>query len=103
MSFQLPEHIVLELVDRLGADDAFRLLFARNPREALGELGFEPARDPTVAQGIWMCMKVDELASKEAIRASSDTLRRQLTTRQAAMMPITLEVCGGKSGWSSAA
>jgi putative modified peptide len=79
MSFQLPPTVVDSLLDRLGNDDAFRDQFRADPRSALASLGFEPAADASVKQGIWACLAVTELASKQAITASRELLRQQLT------------------------
>jgi len=92
MSFQLPDTLAIELLNRLGYDDAFRTTFAADPRAALAQLGFAPAADLTVAAGVWNCMRVDALASKEIIRASHSALHRQLTVAKAGANPITLEV-----------
>jgi putative modified peptide len=90
MSFQIPEPIVDRLLELLRTDDSFRASFIHNPREALASLGFAPASDSSVQLGIWACMKVDELASKEVIIASHGVLRRQFTTPRASYHPITL-------------
>jgi putative modified peptide len=90
MSFQLPEAIVDTLLDKLGSDDAFRAEFVANPRAALAGLGFAPAADTSISQGIWACMEVRELSSKEAIRAGRIELNRQLT-RMALFTPFHLE------------
>lgn len=92
MSFQLPESIVDSLLDKLGHDDAFRTQFSADPRQALAGLGFAPAADDAIQQGIWMCLTVSELASKEAIQASCEALRHQLTIRKAVFSPIHLQV-----------
>lgn len=81
MSYQLPEPIVDSLLARLGNDDAFRTQFASDPRSALAALGFEAAADASIQKGIWNCMAVTDLASKEAIRAGHEELRRQLVRR----------------------
>jgi putative modified peptide len=94
MSFQLPPPIVDSLLDRLGNDDAFRDQFRADPRSALASLGFAPAADAGVTQGIWACMAVQELASKQAIQASREQLVRQLS-RAALFTPFVLEVQSG--------
>ena len=71
MSFRLPEAIVDTLLDKLGHDDAYRTRFEADTRAALAELGFGPAADDTIKEGIWACMSVERLASKEAIRAGT--------------------------------
>ena len=75
----------------LWADDDFRALFQKDPRQALAEVGHAPAADASVKEGIWTCMSVSNLADKKAIAASRDTLRKQLATAQAGAQPITLE------------
>jgi putative modified peptide len=92
MSFTLPDPIALDLLHKLGNDDGFREVFAADPRAALASLGFGPAADPSVETGIWKCLSVSILASKEAIRASHGDLFRQITTSMAAQTPIHLEV-----------
>lgn len=92
MSFSLPESIALDLLHKLGHDDAFRDRFTADSRSALAELAFVPAEAPQVQSGIWNCMSVDVLASKEAVRASHAALLRQFTSARAAAHPISLEV-----------
>lgn len=78
MSFQLPDFVVDSLLDKLGNDDAFRSRFASDPRGALAGLGFAAAADTSIERGVWNCMAVTQLASKEAIRAGHAALRKQL-------------------------
>ena|SRR5688572_27455344 len=92
MSFHLPEPIVDALLDKLGHDDAFRTRFTADPRGALAALGFAPAADASIQQGIWNCASVTQLASKEVIRAGRSTLRIQLLQQQAVYNPIGLGV-----------
>jgi putative modified peptide len=92
MSFQLPEAIADALLAKLGHDDDFRDHFIRDARSALASLGFGPAADGAVGQGIWLCLRVDQLASKESIRSAHGSLRRQLTAEKASYNPITLSV-----------
>jgi putative modified peptide len=92
MAFQLPEPIIDALLDRLGNDDAFRVLFAADPRAALAGLGFEAAADSSIRNGIWNCLAVTELASKDSIRATHALLRQELVAQRAAQMPISLQV-----------
>ncbi len=94
MPFKLSEDTIDMLLDKLGTDDAFRDLFQKNPREALASLQHAPAADPRVTEGAWGCMQAQQLASKDAIRASRDALRKQLLTAQAGQSPVTLEVRG---------
>jgi putative modified peptide len=79
------------LLDKLSTDDEFRAQFQRNPRKALASVGHKAAADESVKSGAWSCMAVSELASKEAIAASRDELRKQLIQAQAGAHPITLE------------
>jgi putative modified peptide len=88
MSFNLPEAIVDSLLQKLGSDDDFRSLFVIDARSALASLGFAPAADSSVAQGIWTCVSVSQLASKEVIKAGHDSLRRQLLAQTASYNPI---------------
>lgn len=87
----LSEEVADKLLDRLASDDAFREKFSSDPRAALADVGHAPAQDDAVESGPWDCMSVDQLASKEAIRAGRDTLRKQLIQAQAGANPITLE------------
>src|SRR5687767_5758497 len=90
MSFKLPQPIVDSLLDRLGNDDGFRANFAADPRTALASLGFADAADASIQRGIWNCMEVNQLASKDAIRAGHDELRAQLT-KPAVFFPFALQ------------
>ena len=92
MSFSLPESIALDLLHKLGHDDAFRERFVSDTRGALADLGFMPAEDERISAGIWKCLSVDVLASKEAVRASHAALFRQITAQRASAVPISLEV-----------
>jgi putative modified peptide len=92
MSFQLSESVADALLDKLSSDDAFRSMFVADPRAALVSVGFAPAADASVHGGIWMCLSVTELASKEAIRAGRNELRNQLVLQRASHCPIALEV-----------
>jgi putative modified peptide len=77
-AFKLPEPVIDRLLDRLGHDDAFRDYFVADTRGALASIGFEPAADASVTKGLWFCVAVDQLASKETIRRSHLALRVQL-------------------------
>jgi putative modified peptide len=94
MSFRMPDHIVETLLDKLGSDDAFREAFSTNPREALAGLGFSEAADTSVSRGIWMCMTVNELASKEAIRSAASEFRAQFRINAGVFTPFVLEARG---------
>jgi putative modified peptide len=96
MSFKLPEPIVDSLLAKLGHDDDFRAAFQADARTALASLGFAPAADAGIAQGIWACLTVEQLASKEAILASHDVLKRQLMVAKAVFNPISLAVAGSR-------
>ncbi len=92
MPFKLSEEIVDSLLKKLGSDDAFRDLFQKNPRMALASLGHQAAlKTSNIEEGIWMCMSTSALASKEAIQASHDELRKQLLTSQAGQHPVSLQ------------
>src|SRR5687767_3798400 len=92
MSFQLPDSIIDALLDKLGNDDAFRATFANDARAALASLGFEPAADGSIVRGIWMCLDVQELASKEVIRAAAGDVRIRLRAKEAVYFPFVLDV-----------
>jgi putative modified peptide len=77
-AFKLPEPVIDRLLDKLGHDDAFRDYFVADARGALASIGFEPAADASVTRGLWFCISVDYLASKETIRRSHLALRAQL-------------------------
>jgi putative modified peptide len=77
-AFKLPEPVIDRLLDRLGNDDAFRDYFVADTRGALASIGFAPAADPSVTKGLWFCLAVDHLASKETIQRSHLALRAQL-------------------------
>jgi putative modified peptide len=91
MSFKLSEPIVDALLEKLANDDEFRSLFASDTRSALATLGYAPAMDRSVTQGIWFCLRVESLASKESIRAGMGELRLQFTTAFIPLMPFALE------------
>ena len=92
MSFQLPDPIIDALLDKLGNDDDFRATFATDARAALASLGFEPAADNSISRGIWMCLHVQELASKDVIRAAAGDLRTMLEAKAAVFFPFVLDV-----------
>ena len=92
MSFQLPDSIIDALLDKLGNDDTFRAQFATDPRVALAGLGFEPAADPRITRGAWECLTVDELASKEEIRAASEVMRRRFSAKAFVFFPFAIGI-----------
>ena len=89
---QISEQVADQLLDKLASDDEYRTRFQSDPRAALASLGDAAAADPKQTSGAWSCLAVKSLASKEAIRASRDALRRQLTQSMASAQPITLEM-----------
>jgi putative modified peptide len=91
MSFQLPAEIASTLLDKLGSDDQFRNTFACDPRAALASLGFVEAADPSISRGIWMCMTVNELASKAVIQAGAAEMKVQLAVKAGVYSPFVLE------------
>jgi putative modified peptide len=91
MSFQLPDHIANDLLEKLATDDSFRAEFSRDTRAALASLGFAEASDPSISRGVWMCMTVNELASKETIRAGAAEMQAQLKVRAGLFSPFVLE------------
>jgi putative modified peptide len=91
MSYQLPMSVADALLDKLGSDDSFRSLFVQDTRGALASLGFAPAADTAMHVGIWACLSVNELASKEAIRNGRSMLRQQLVTC-VPQSPFALEI-----------
>ena len=78
-AFKLPEPVIDRLLDKLGHDDSFRDRFLADPRSALASIGFEPASDRSVKLGLWECLTVDYLASKETFLGSRVALRSQLS------------------------
>lgn len=85
----LPADIAEALINRLEGDDQFRETFRRDPRRALAELGFQPARlDVDASDGIantvdgpWNCLHGDGLPGKEEIARIRDALKAQLVGR----------------------
>jgi len=77
----LQPQVIEVLLEALGNDDAFRDLFARDPRAALATIGHEsfPATLGVAGVDPVMCLRVRQLASKEAIRSASAALRKQLS------------------------
>jgi putative modified peptide len=91
MSFQLPDSIAHALLERLATDDGFRAEFSRDARAALASLGYAEAADSSISRGIWMCMTVNELASKETIRAGAAEMKAGLSAQRGMYTPFVLE------------
>lgn len=91
MPFKLSEETVDALLDKLSSDDSFRDTFLKNPRMALASVGHKPAANASIKQGAWSCLNLQRLADKATIKATRDTLRKQLLTSQAGHSPISLE------------
>lgn len=93
MPFKLSAETVDTLLDRLSRDDGFRVLFQTSPRQALAAVGHQAsaqARDGDA--GVWMCLGCEQLASKEAIAASREVLRKSLLETQTPAFTISLEL-----------
>jgi putative modified peptide len=95
MSFQLPEIVADRLLELLGRDDAYRALFLSNPRIALANIGFAPAADQSIQDGLWICMAVKVLAPKEVFIKSHRALRIQLT-RESSYQAIGLGIAASR-------
>lgn len=91
MPFKLSEETVDALLDKLSSDDDFRDTFLKNPRKALAAVGHKQAANPKIERGAWTCLNMQRLADKATIKATRDTLRKQLLTSQAGHSPISLE------------
>jgi len=78
----LSQEIAIHLLDLLSQDDAFRELFALDPEQALIQAGLSPEQAAQALCGE-SCMRVDTLASKEAIRAAREHLLQSLTSEGA--------------------
>jgi putative modified peptide len=84
----LPADIAEKLLVRLSEDDAFRDTFRRDPRQALAELGYEPARLEAGAteevakdaDGPWTCLHGEGLPSKEDLQRMRQKLQQELTS-----------------------
>lgn len=93
MPFKLSEETADKLLDKLGSDDAFRVQFQADPRQAMAAVGHEAAAKAKDGdEGLWSCCQVSQLASKEAIQASRAELKQQLVSANAAFKPVSLEV-----------
>jgi putative modified peptide len=91
VNFQLPDAVVDTLLDKLASDDDFRLRFTNDTRDALASIGYMPAADKSIIVGTWFCLRVEQLASKEAIQAGRAALRERLTSAFIPLMPFALE------------
>lgn len=76
--FCLSKQVATRMLDKLCHDDAFRALFAADPRMALASLGDERAADPSVASGSWSCLHGDALPSKTEMRELRDSFMDQM-------------------------
>lgn len=83
----LDEHVADKLLQLLGDNDEFRELFQKDPQAALMQIGYtspDESQDATTAkasssqQSITDCCSVQQLASKESIRAAHNELRTML-------------------------
>jgi putative modified peptide len=90
----LEPKIVDRLLDLLGDSDKFRALFQRDPGYALELIGHEEPAHPSSKQGagalqptIAGCCAVQQLASKEAIRAARNELKTMLLGGLAQISP----------------
>src|SRR5690606_31268029 len=85
--------VIDELLDRLSSDDAFRALFASDPRAALATIGYAAdAADPL------LCAQTTVLASKAEIAAARDALRAHLGST--AIMSVIFNFEAGRIGES---
>lgn len=83
-----------KLLDLLGESDEFRALFASDPSAALKQVGYQATTEKAnqvagaTAPAISGCMGVRELAPKEDILASRDTLRTMLLGGLSQISPL---------------
>jgi putative modified peptide len=92
MAFMLSDELADKLLDKLSTDDTFRAHFQSNPRAALASIGFAAAANAGADEhGLWSCCAVPQLASKEAIAASRDELRKQFQAASPTFNPISLK------------
>jgi putative modified peptide len=68
----LPAKVVDQLLDKLSSDDAFRTLFASDPKAAFESLGFSPT------PGQMACCPAVRLADKEVIKATQAEMRENM-------------------------
>ena len=83
--------VVDALLERLSGDDAFRELFATDPRKALAQVGHHAAADDPL-----LCAQTTVLASKEEIAAARDALRSHLTAHAAMAMGVIFNFEAGR-------
>ena len=81
MSTNLSLDVANQLLDKLSSDDDFRQQFVSDPEAALRSLGPRAASFAAASA----CMKVDALASKDAIAASRKALTKMLATQLSSM------------------
>jgi len=87
LSAPLEQGIANRLLDLLSSDDAYRARFARDPRGALTEIGYEsPPGSAQTACGATLSApeplidcRVENLASKETIAAARNEILAMLT------------------------
>ena len=77
----LPAQVVDQLLDLLSTDDSFRELFERNPEAAFERLGYPPT------PGQLECCKPGQLASKEVIENTRDTMRDRMLLGTLSQIP----------------
>lgn len=87
MKKQITEKTVDALLDKLVRDDDFRKQFQQNPRAAMVSMGAIDADDDSVPD-----QPIPNLASKQEIASSRDTLRQSLLAAQSPYVPITLDM-----------
>lgn len=91
----LDPKIADRLLDLLSTDDGFRELFAKDPKAALGQVGYQAdatvaARGENAAEALASsdgCCKVSALASKEVILEARDAIRSMLTSNMSQIIP----------------
>jgi putative modified peptide len=75
----IPAALADQLLDKLATDDEFRAAFTENPAKMLESLGYvRAAEEPTEALDPFSACSVKELASKEAILAAKEQLKKAL-------------------------
>ncbi|HYG07576.1 MAG TPA: NHLP-related RiPP peptide [Stenotrophomonas sp.] len=75
----LSAEIADRLLDKLATDDAFRAAFRADPAAALGTLGYSrPTEEAAATLDPFSACVVQDLASKEAILAAREQLKKAL-------------------------